>query len=161
MGCTPTYTSRDHIKAFRSAEKAPAENKKIREAQIAFFYETEDIDAQTQLPGAQRCRFMLLKLLKVITLYHPLFSRNDRFKVKLAHRRVPYPMGYNRDFADQAYLKLKSIEGKTGYAAITTADITSIMDPQKATLPFSDQRKASYTRKVYANWDSFFMVMAD
>ena len=131
------------------------------EALIAFIYDLEELGQETRLPGAQRYRYLLLELLKALVLYHPWFSDSDSFDVKLAHRRVPYPMGYDRKLADQGYLKLKDYAGRTEYTAITVADLKSIMDQLEVSLSFKSERKATYSMKPYASWDNPFMTMAD
>ena len=143
--------------------------KQMPEAQITFIYDLEElhkvklshIRKETQLPGAQRFRSMLLKLLKALVFYHPKFQNDDSFEVKVAHRRVPYPRSYDLFLPDQGYIKIKDIEGRTEYTAITEVDLISIMDQLKESLGFASRRKATYKMKPFHKWDSPFMVMAD
>ena len=134
---------------------------KMPEAKLFFIYDLETLEENADPPGAQRYRYMLLKLLNAILFYHPMFERNALFDVKLASRRVPYPIGYDRALANQGYLKLKDLKGETWFTAITEADIQSVISQLSKSLRFSTERNATFKIQPYGKWDNPFMVMAD
>jgi len=131
------------------------------EAKLFFIYDLEKLEENTEPPGAQRYRYMLLKLLNALLFYHPSFEPDASFEINLALRRVPYPMGYDQALADQGYLKLKDKYGKTEFTAITEADLQSITSQFKNSLPFRTERTPYFKIKPYGQWDSPFMAMAD
>jgi hypothetical protein len=136
--------------------------KKMLGVQAIFIYDHTLVKPDTNMPGAQLFRNMLVRLMQAIIFYHPTFSAESTFKCRFAHRRFNYKAYVEMHLAGQGFLKLKDAKnGFTQFTAMTTADLRSIMDSLENSLKFTCKRKAEYDIKPYEQWDNPFMVMAD
>ena len=138
---------------------------KLPGAQIAFIYDLARLEPDSNTPGAQFYRNMLVHLLQAVFFYHPFFSENSQFRLRLAHRRFGYNLKVEEFLAGQGYLKLRDGKGSklglTEFTAITQADLKSIMDSLQNVLRFQSRRQIHYEVKPYKRWDNPFMVFAD
>lgn len=140
-------------------------NEKLKGARIAFIYDLARLDPGANAPGAQYYRNMLVHLLQAVFFYHPFFAEDSPLRLRLAQRRFGYNIRVEEYLAAQGYLKLRDgkgpKQGLTEFAAITQADLKSIMDSLQNALRFRCERRIDYEIQSYSRWDNPFMVFAD
>lgn len=135
---------------------------RMSEARIVFIYDSTLPAEMKTLPGARYYRNMLFHLLQNVLFFHPKFNQDDRFSLKLAHRRFSYPSKFEDSLAGQGYLKLRSAtDGHTQLTAVTGAELETSLDSLRRAMRFASQRTVTCQVKEYEKWDSPFMVMAD